>query len=151
MFPPGFWVFVVWFVLAFLRFLYEVIDWYFDAILITDHGVVYLDWRGFFDKASHRTDFETIAGIVYEKSGFWSNLLNFGALAVDKEGAEEERIALSHAIDPLEAERQVLLAKERYTHENALESEKALKEILSGMVAEHVRKERQQSKLADML
>jgi hypothetical protein len=144
-------IFGAWFFLGFIRFLYEVVDWYFDAILLTSMGVVYVDWRGIFDKASHRADFESIAGVEYEQSGFLSHLFGFGMLVLDKEGAEEERIFLSHARDPQEAERQVLLAKEKYTEEHAMESEEALKEILSGLVAEHLRKEKHKSKLADLL
>ncbi len=151
MFPPGFWVFVVWFALAFLRFLYEVINWYLDAILITSEGITYLDWRGFFDKSSQRVEFDTVIGVIYDKNGFWANIFNFGLLTMDKGGGEEERIFLSRAADPAEVEQQFLLAKENHAREHALESEKALKEILSGMVADHVRKERQDSKLADML
>jgi len=150
-FPPAQLIFLAWVVLGFLVFLYRIVDWYFDVILITSMGIIGLDWRGIFDKSSHRADFETVAGVIYEKTGFWSTMLNFGPLFVDKEGAEEERIWLSHAADPLEAERQVLLAKEAYSHEHALESEDALKEILSNLVADHVRREKEKKHISDLL
>lgn len=148
----AFYIFSAWFILGFIRFLYEVADWYFDVLLITDHGIVDLDWRGIFDKSSSRVDFETVVGVSYEKVGFWSNILNFGPIEVEKEGHGDEHIALPNAANPQECERQILKAREKYLHERGMEDEKVLKDILAGMVKSHVRREREKKEsLADMI
>lgn len=151
MFPPGFWLFAIWFIFGFLRFFYEVIDWYFDALLITNHGIIDLDWRGFFEKSSTRIDYEAVAGVSYEKSGFWSSVFNFGLLVIEKESHGKNEISLPLAEDPQEAERQILLSREKHLGERGLEDGRMLKEILSSMVREHVRHEREKSKITDLL
>ena len=143
--------FGTWFVLGFLRFLYELIDWYFDVLLVTSYGIVDLDWRGFFDKSSSRIDYETVVGVSYDKTGIWSSLLNFGPLLVEKEGHGENQIALPAAADPLEAERQILLAREKYLNAKNLEDGRAIKNILSNMIRQHIQEERQRGNLADLL
>lgn len=151
MFPPGLWFFAAWFGLAFLRFLYEVMNWYFDVLLVTSHGIVDLDWRGFFDKSSNRIDYENLVGVAYDKSGFWPTVLNYGPLVVEREGHAEEQFGLPHAADPKEAERQILLAREKSLEGRSLEDGRMLKQILSEMVGEHVRKERDKSRLTDLM
>ena len=104
MFPTllALYIFGSWFVLGFLRFLYEVMDWYFDVLLVTNHGVIDLDWNGVFDKSSSRVDYETIAGVAWEKSGVLANVFNFGNLTLDKNSQGDLEISLSCAANPLE-------------------------------------------------
>lgn len=154
MFPttPALIAFGSWFVLGFIRFLYEVVDWYFDVLLITDKGIVDLDWRGIFDKSSARVDYQTVVGVNYDKVGFWSTMLNFGRLEVEKEGHGDEHIALPIAAKPQQAEQEILGARERSLHQQGLEDQKVLREILSGMVKSHVRGGREKGeKLADII
>lgn len=140
---PALIIFGIWFLLGFGRFLYELADWYFDVLLITNQGVIDLDWRGIFDKSLARVDFETIVGANYEKIGVFANLLNFGNLTIEKEGHGEEILTLPGANKPAEAEQEVLLAREKYLHERGLEDEKVLRTILSGMVKRHLRRKRE--------
>ena len=142
------WIFGIWFVLGILRFFREVADWYFDAFLVTDMGVVDLDWRGVFDKSSTRITFDDLVGISYDKCGFWSSIFNFGGLVIQTDGTTE--ITLENAVAPQRAEKEILNAKEKYSHDRGIEDEKVLKEILSGMVKRHVRGEKEKG-LADII
>lgn len=154
MFPGdiAFWIFGVWFVIGFASFLYEVVNWYFDVLLITTCGVIDLSWRGIFDKSSTRINFEAIIGTSYDKIGFWSNIFNFGMIVVEKEGYGENKLSLPWAVNPQLAEREILETREKCLHQKGLEDERVLRDILSGMVKEHVRGEREKkTKLADMI
>ena len=152
MFPTqiSLWIFGAWFVLGFLSFIREVMDWYFDVLLVTDQGVVDLDWRGVFDKSSSRVDYDTIVGTTFEKRGFWSNLLNFGTFSIQNYG--DTNLNLPMAAHPQRAENEIIEAKGKYTHTRGLEDEKVLKEILSGMVKRHVAGRREKGEgLADII
>jgi hypothetical protein len=152
MFPTqvSLYVFGAWFVVGFFRFLYQVIDWYFDVLLVTNHGVVALKWNGFFDKSSSRVDFEAISGVEYEKHGILSSIFDFGHLVLGAEG--ESELSLQKAASPKEAEEQIMHAREKFFTEAGLKNEKVLKEILSGMVKHHVREESEKHHgLADLL
>ncbi len=152
MFPTqlSLWIFGFWFVLGFLRFIREVMDWYFDVLLITNHGIIDLDWRGVFDKSSTRLDYESVVGTTFDKIGFLSSILNFGYFNIQTFG--EAKFELAMAAKPQRAENEIIVAKERYTHERGLEDEKVLKEILSGMVKRHVAEKREKEEgLADLI
>ena len=152
MFPTqvSMWIFGIWFFLGILRLIREVMDWYFDALLVTNFGVIDLDWRGIFDKSSQRIDFDTMVGVAFEKKGVWSSLLNFGEFSVQSYGGSD--VSLPKAANPQRAEKAVMDAKDRYSHERGLEDEKVLKEILSGMVQRHIRGEREKgNSLADII
>lgn len=148
LFPGGFWIFVIWFLIAFISFLYLMINWYFDALLVTSHGLVDLDWRGFFDKTLARIEFEGVEGVEYTKTGFWATILNFGHLVIEAEG---HHLGLSFTADPQAAEHAILHAKEHALEEKSFESEEALKQILADVVASHMRKKKGGEELADLL
>lgn len=143
-------IFGIWLSLGLGRFFYEVADWYFDVLLVTNRGVIDLDWRGIFEKSLTRVEFETVIGVSYEQAGLYANLLNFGDLEVEREGHSKEVIGLPMAANPAEAERQVLLAREECLHARSLEDEKILREILSGMVKHHLRGKREKQ-LSDLI
>jgi len=153
MFPVNIalWIFGAWFLFGVLRFFHEVMDWYFDVFMITSIGVIDLDWRGIFDKSSQRIDFDTLVGVSFDKRGIWSNILNFGKFSIQSFGDSD--ISLPMAAAPQRAEREVMDAKENYSHERGMEDEKVLKEILAGMVQRHVRgeKEKKENRLMDMI
>ena len=125
--------------------------WYFDVLLITNYGVVDIDWRGIFDKSSTRIDYGTIIGVSYEKSGAAQTLFDYGPLVIEIEHSGERQVALPNAASPLEAEEKILTLKEKFIQKHSLENEHALKEILSEMVAHHVAKKNHSEGLTDML
>lgn len=150
--PAALWIFGAWLIIGFLRFIYEIIDWYLDALLVTDQGIIDLDWRGFFDKSFSRVEYEKIVGISYEKVGFWSSIFNFGVLVISRDGQSQDQISLPQASNPQRAEREIMFTREKYMQARSMEDEKVLKNILTGMVKRQVRNEREgQNKLADML
>jgi hypothetical protein len=152
MFPTqvSLWVFGAWFILGFIRFIREVMDWYFDVLLVTNLGVINLDWRGVFDKSSLRVDYDVIVTISFEKTGFWASLLNFGNFTIQNYG--DSSLDLPMAAYPQRAENKIMETKEKYTRARGLEDEKVLREILSGMVQRHVRGEKEKGRgLADLI
>jgi len=152
MFPTtaALFIFGGWFLLGFAYFFYEVADWYLDVLLITNQGIIDLDWRGIFDKSSTRIDYDTVLGVTFEKVGFFSNIFNYGKLLVEKEGYGKEEVSLPMATSPQKAEGKIIAAREKYTRDRGLEDEKVLKDILAGMVKNHVRHKRENN-LADII
>ncbi len=147
MFPAGLWLFGVWLLFGFFSFIYTVINWYFDAVLVTNLGLIDLDWRGFFDKTTKRIDFESIESAECIQTGFWATVLNFGDLVIS---TEVHHLGLPYTADPQGAEHAILHAKEHAEKEHSLESEEVLREVLSEIVANHIRSKKEGG-LADLL
>lgn len=152
MFPTraALYLFGAWFLAGLLRLIYTLIDWYFDVLLITTEAVVDLDWRGFFSKSSTRLDYESVIGVTYDKPGFFANVLDFGPLTVEREGHGEHALGLPCAAHPAEAEEKILGAREKFLREKGETDSAALKDILSQMIAEHIRKEREKGELSEL-
>ncbi len=152
MFPTqiALWIFGAWFIFGVVRFFYELADWYFDVLLITNIGVIDLDWRGIFDKTAQRIDYDNVVGTSFEKIGFYSSIFNFGDFTINTFG--EGTFELKMAANPQRAENALIEAKESYTRDRGLEDEKVLKELLSGMVKRHVADKREKGEsLADII
>jgi len=62
--PPFFVIWMGWLAVGILLFLYELLDWYMDAWIITNLGIIDLQWDGFFNKSSTRIEYHTIEGVT---------------------------------------------------------------------------------------
>lgn len=143
LFPKIFLVAMGWVIFGGLRLFYDALDWYLDAILVTNLGVIDLDWRGIFSKSSNRIEYEAMIGVEQDKHGFWSHIFDFGVLVIARDGHGGSEISLPYAHHPAAAEEQILEIREQFMHHHTIHHEESLKEILSQMVAKHVREERE--------
>lgn len=125
-----------WIFIAFLQFLYILLKWYFDAWLITNAGVIDIQWHGFFDRAATRIEYHTVEGVTNTIKGFWGTILNFGDIALSLI-ASGTQVLLQNAKRPRYIEQIVLKAQEEFLVHKASKDQQALKNLLAGMIQQH--------------
>lgn len=137
LFPQGWWVWMIWMGIGGVGLIYHFVDWYFDAWLLTNMGIIDVQRDGFFDFTSTRVDYPMIEGISYSINGFWRTLFGFGDITVDKLGTKTS-VMLTDAANPKKLERQVMSYMEKYVSERSIRDHDALKGMLADMIAYHV-------------
>lgn len=137
LFPQFLVIFLVWAFVGFIGLIYHFFDWYFDAWLLTNAGVIDIERDGFFTLTSTRVDYHMIEGMSYTIKGFWATVFNYGELTLDKLGAKTS-VVLADAANPKKLERLVMKYQERYVAAKSVRDHQELKGMLSEMIAYHV-------------
>jgi len=135
--PMFFWIAVTWSVLAYLRFMYILIDWYADVWLITNMGIIVIDWRGLFSNSATRLGYEDIEGVGYDINGFWPTMLRYGAMTLKVMSGNN--LELKPAARPRKAELAVIKFQDKFMNEKEMSDAGNLKNLLSSMVVHHMR------------
>ncbi|QQR83126.1 hypothetical protein IPJ72_04935 [Candidatus Peregrinibacteria bacterium] len=128
---------VIWSLIAYLRFLYLLLDWYSDAWLITNMSVITVQWNGFFNNSSARISFEDVEGAAYEIKGIVGTLYRFGNITMRL--ASGSNFILKNAAKPKEAELALARFQDIYMKKRSFQDSKGLKTLLSDLVSHHVR------------
>lgn len=139
-FPPFFWISVLWTVVGIGMMSHDILDWYLDAWLATSQSVIDVEWKGFFQYTSSRIEYLSIEGVSYAVAGFWGTVLGFGNTQIDK-ASQTNPIILPDASKPKKVEFKILECKSQYENKRNKVDSDGLKNIISEMVAHHVRKE----------
>ena len=135
---PQFWLaFAIWGGVGFFGIVYHFIDWFYDAWILTDSGVIDIERNGLFDVTSTRIDYHMIEGIAYTIKGVIPTLFNYGDITIDKLGAKTS-VKLIDAASSKKLERLVMKYQEKYVFERSVRDHSALKDMLSEMIAYHV-------------
>jgi len=117
-------------------FLYEFGDWYLDAWIITNFGVIDVEVTGFFKRASKRVDYHMIEGIAYEIDGFFHTMFNFGDITIDKIGSKIV-MTLKEASNPKNIERIILEHQKKQMATKSFQDHETLKTLLADMLIVH--------------
>ncbi|PCI25102.1 hypothetical protein COB57_02700 [Candidatus Peregrinibacteria bacterium] len=136
--PAMLWMAGIFSFIIYIRMMYIIFDWYFDAILITSHSLIFVMWHGFFHKESTRVSYESVESIGLEQRGVAAISLGFGEVQIEREAAPE--IAFFPARSPKRIEREILRGKEVYEDRNMSENSDALHGVLSEIMAAHIKK-----------
>ncbi|MCD5380385.1 hypothetical protein LR004_00500 [Candidatus Gracilibacteria bacterium] len=83
--------FEIYLILIFLKLIYDVFNWYNDVWIITEKGVIDLDWA-LLKTSSSSIKYENIEGIGVEQAGLWDKILNKGDVVIHKIGEDEFRL-----------------------------------------------------------
>ncbi len=128
----AFWdfVFLVW-------WLRNFFDYYLDAWLVTDQGIIDIAWHGWFHRQSTRTLFSDLQGISYEIHGVLGTLLRYGTISVEKISTGQS-ISLEYVHNPKRVETLVLKSQESYLHAKNMKDAKQIQNLLSTLVAEQI-------------
>lgn len=126
---------VGWGGLSAVWWLRNFFDYYLDAWIITDQGVIDLAWHGWFHRESTRVLYSDIQGVSYTVEGITATLLRFGTVAVEKISTGST-FSLSHVPRPRAVESIILQNMEAYVHSKNLKNAKHVQELLSTIVAE---------------
>ena len=118
---------VVWGVRNFL-------DYYLDAWMIMDTGIVDVAWHGWFHRQSSRVLFSDVQGVSYEIQGLWGTLLRYGTISVEKISTGNA-ISLDSVPNPRAVERLILHSMEEYLHKKNLKDASAVQELLATVIA----------------
>ena len=128
---------LLWSVLAICRLIYVWIDWYADAWLATSTGVIFIQWHGFFNNSSSRVGYADIESLGYAINGFWPTVLHYGDLTLNP--ISGHAVTLSMAANPKKTEMTLMRCQEQFLNDRDMQDSGALKELLSKMVAHHLR------------
>lgn len=146
LFPGGFIFWFIWLCVGIGTLFYHFVDWYFDAWILTNAGIIDVEREGFFDFTSTRIDYHMIEGISYNVKGVVQTLFNYGDITIDKLGAKTS-VVLHDAANPKKLERLVVAYQEKYVADRSVRDHSALKDMLSDMIAYHVQNGQIDSKL----
>jgi len=133
-----FWGAVIWSFLAYMRYLYVLLDWYSDVWLITDMGLLIIDWRGFFSNSATRVGFDDIEGVSYVIDGFWPTVLRYGTLTLNVMSGNN--LTLPHAANPKRAELNIMKFQLQIMNQREMTDASRLKQLLAQIVATQVKK-----------
>ena len=129
---------VVWALFGIGQLLMVLYRWYYDVWIITDRAVLDIKSDGLFHVATTRIEYHLLEGISYSIAGFWRTILNYGDLLLEKAGSGTT-VVLKDASRPAFAETIVLQCQERYMEGKNSQDHRTLRQLLSGMVREHVK------------
>ena len=135
--PVAFYVSLTWALLSVVWWAGNFFNYYLDAWIITNQGVIDLEWRGWFHRQSSRILYSDIQGVSYEIKGVMGTMLRFGTLSVEKISTGSA-ITLAHVPHPRSVEALILQNMEQYLHKKNMKDAKHVQELLATLVAEQV-------------
>ena len=123
-------IFIIWWVRNFL-------DYYLDAWLVTDHGIIDIAWFGWFHRQSTRILYSDLEGVSYEIKGVLGTLLRYGTVSVEKISTGSA-VELPYVYRPKKVELDILKNMENYMHSKNLKDSKQVQELLAALVTEQM-------------
>lgn len=123
--------------ISLIWWLRNFFDYFLDAWIVTNEGVIDVAWHGWFHRESARILYSDINGVSYEIHGVLPTLLRYGTISIEKisNGAS---ISLDYVKRPKKVEADILRLMEAYLHHKNLKDSKQVHELLAAMVAEQI-------------
>jgi hypothetical protein len=126
-----------WSAASLLWWVRQFLDYSMDAWIISNHGIIDLEWHGFFHRQSARVLFSDVQGVSYEIKGVLGTLLRYGTISIEKISTGGT-VSIAKVYNPRGVEVMVLKGMETYMHTKNLKDAKHVQTILSEMVSDHV-------------
>jgi len=114
--------------------LRNFLDYYLDAWMITDTGIVDVEWHGWFHRQSSRVLYSDLQGVSYEINGIGETVLRYGTISVEKISTGTE-ISMEYVSRPREVEALILKCMEDYVYKKNLKDATAVQDILANVIA----------------
>lgn len=128
---------LLWEGLSLLWLSRNFFDYYLDAWIITDHGIIDLEWKGWFHRQSARILYSDIQGVSYEIQGVLGTLLRYGSVSIEKISTGSA-ISVAQVPNPRRVESEILRNMEGYLHSKNMKNAKHIQTLLSDFVAGHI-------------
>jgi len=112
-------------------------DYFLDAWIITDHGIIDIAWHGWFHRESSRILYSYVQGVSYEIQGIWATLIGFGTISIEKISTGAS-VSLDYVPRPRSIEKDILKRMEAYLHSKNLKDATHVQSILAEIVAGQV-------------
>lgn len=138
LFPEGGVFFLLWGAISIVKLMYVLLNWYHDALLITNISLLKVAWYGFFNRTSARLEYPNIEGLTYSIQGFRKTVLNYGDVSISHSSGSVA-IHLPDAINPPRVERLVLSYQEKFVSDQSLKDSQSLKNLLITMLRHHAK------------
>ncbi|PIP65532.1 hypothetical protein COU77_02450 [Candidatus Peregrinibacteria bacterium CG10_big_fil_rev_8_21_14_0_10_49_16] len=135
-----FYLAALWTMISLVWWIRNFFDYYLDAWLITDSGIIDIEWFGWFHRRSTRILFSDIEGVSYEISGIGATLLRYGTVSIERISSGEE-VELEYVPHPREVEGIILDQMEEYLNQKNLKDSKHVQEILANLVSNQLQLE----------
>lgn len=129
---------LIWWIRNFL-------DYFLDAWLITNKGIIDLEWHGWFHRSSARVLYSDIQGVEYEIKGIVGTLMGYGEMAVEKISTGST-ITMPYVKKPRRVEAVILEGMEAYMHKKNLKDATTVQGILAEFVAGTLQKKAVEAK-----
>jgi hypothetical protein len=127
----------VWGLVLLIWWLRNFFDYFLDAWLITNEGIMDIAWHGWFHRQSTRVLYSDLQGISYEIKGVNGTLFRYGTIAIEKVSTGQS-ISLDYVHNPKSIEALVLKNQEIYLHSKNMKDAKHIQTLLSTLVAEQI-------------
>ncbi len=114
-------------------------DYYLDAWLITNKGIIDLEWHGWFHRTSSRVLYSDLEGVEYEVKGIFGTLLNYGEMTIEKISTGGG-ITMPYVKRPRRVESAILGAMEAYMLKKNMKDATTVQNILAEFVASTMQK-----------
>lgn len=124
----------LWSIGSIVWWMRNFLDYYLDAWLITDHGIIDVQWYGWFHRSSTRILYSDVQGVSYEIKGVSATLLRYGTIAVEKISTGSA-VSLEQIPHPREVEAEILKNMENYLHSKNLKDAKRVQDILANVIS----------------
>jgi hypothetical protein len=105
-------------------------DYFLDAWILTDQGIIDVAWHGWFHRESSRVLYSDIQGVSYEINGMLPTLMRYGTISVEKISTGSA-ISMETVSQPRKVEAKILAQMETYLHSKNLKDAKQVQELLS--------------------
>ena len=115
----------------------DFFDYYLDAWLVTDHGIIDVEWHGWFHRESSRILYSDVQGVSYEINGIVGTLFRYGTITVEKISTGAA-VSLECVKNPRSIETEILRNMEHYLHSKNMKDAKQVQELLATLVAEQI-------------
>ena len=112
-------------------------DFYLDAWIVTDQGIIDIAWFGWFHRQSTRVLYSDLQGVSYEINGMLGTLLRYGTISVEKISTGTA-VSLEYVRRPKKVEMMILQCMEQYLHKKNMKDSKQIQALLSSLIAERM-------------
>ena len=126
----------IYLVIAFIKIVYEIFNWYNDVWIITNESVIDLDWALFKTEATS-VKYENIEWVGVEQDGIWDKVLNKGTVVIHK--IWDDSFQIEDAVIPYEAVNEIeRISKEKLSWAWEEDRFDLMMNALSGVVDDYL-------------
>jgi len=123
--------------IALIWLLRNFFDYFLDAWIITNQGIIDVEWHGWFHRQSSRVLYSDIQGVSYEIEGVLQTMLHIGTMSIEKISAGVV-VSLENVKHPRKIESVILSNMEQYLTKKNLKDATHVQDILGRIVAQEM-------------
>lgn len=107
-------------------------------MIVTSESLLFIEWHGIFNQESTRVTYGSVESISIETKGFWDVVLGYATISIERDAAPA--ITIEKIRNPKRLELEIMKGKETYEEKHMSQNSEALHDILSNLVANHIKK-----------